>query len=65
MTLRGPKKKDIFGQRSTFQENYCILRIDLMLSHEKLGMIFKKINSLKIGVEKKNLTKNGLLNYHY
>ena len=41
------KKEDIFDQKFTFQENYCIL-----LSHQKLGKIQKK----------KFLTKNGILN---
>ena len=51
----GPKKQDFWPKINILKGNHCILRI-------KLGMILENKVVQKLELEKKILTKNGLLN---
>ena len=58
----GPKKQEVWPKINILKGNHCILRIRGAPIRQKLGMILGNKVFQKLELEKKNSTKNGLLN---
>ena len=58
----GPKMQGFCPRIDMLKGNHCIWRLQGAPVRQKLGMILENEVVQKLKLEKKNLTKNGLLN---